>query len=125
MFPLISDGDQIEIEYFQAPKELKTQRPGQIVLVRPDTEWVLHRVVQCEKGLGTKGDWSMGLDADSLVWGQLKSINGKTTMIIQDPLLSFYSEKISNKNPRFVRVFFRVLLFWLAMNKKRRLVRQR
>jgi signal peptidase I len=77
MYPAIQERDRLETEIFDEPRKLNDFQEGDVVLLRPGGEWIIHRVVKQENELMTKGDWSLVSDPQASIWGQVVGMNGQ------------------------------------------------
>ena len=110
MYPALKDSDNLEVHFFDQPEELDSFAVGQVVLSRSGAEWVAHRVVEDKGVKRIKGDWSTDYDNESLVWGKVLSVNGKTSFAIKDTTISQFSKKILFSKTKLQRKTIRLAL---------------
>ena len=110
MYPLLNSQDELELNYFNYPVPIEELNRGDIVLLRDQEEWILHRVV---KGAQSKGDWNNQVDGSLKAWARLQRINGLSADFMESNYLSFLSEQVHQKNKTPIRRSFRLLL-WLS-----------
>jgi signal peptidase I len=96
MYPAIQERDRLETEIFDEPRKLNDFQEGDVVLLRPGGEWIIHRVVKQENELMTKGDWSLVSDPQASIWGQVVGMNGKHHPLLFDPKMSRLSLELKS-----------------------------
>jgi|GEM_PF-1715113 len=111
MSPFLKAGDVALVDFFEAPRALATQVPGDLVIFKENGEWICHRVLSDLGGLCTKGDHALFPEIPQSVWGRVVGIRGKCQWGQDRPVnsqLFLLASKLFSKNqPRFFR--------WLAV----------
>ena len=110
MQPMACNNDHLDIQVFKTPRDLHSFEVGQTVLIRPDQEWVVHRIVLREGSKFTKGDWSLFFDKKTQVWGTVKAINGRPSDLLMDPFIGKLSAKITDTCSPLKRKFLKLKL---------------
>ena len=111
MRPLLLPLDHLEVDWYEKPKSIEECHQGQVVILRdPRGEWVAHRVVHWQNQRITKGDWSMHMDEQSLIWGQVSRVNGHSLQLLSSTGVSRISTWIYHERPRWVRRLARIYL---------------
>jgi len=117
MYPAIKDQDILKIDYFEEPKNLTEFKEGEVLLLRPEGDWIIHRVVKNEEKLLTKGDWSRCPDPEGSIWGKVVAVNGLPSFAVDDVKISRYSANISNQHPWRRRLNRFKMLFYVSLRK--------
>lgn len=71
MRPQFPSGSLVSVDIFEQPRDLAIDDLGEVILLRLNGEWVIHRCVLYKGKLFSKGDWSPQFDKPSQVWGRL------------------------------------------------------
>ena len=118
MYPCIRHGDQLAIDLFEEPQAISDLRAGQVVLIKQNQEWAVHRIVNRGEQKVTKGDWSLKEDMEKEAWGIVTGINGeKRKRMTNNRFLAwlsgvdFYSQKWPIRKLR--KLCFVVAVFFL------------
>jgi hypothetical protein len=118
MLPLIRDQDELEVIFFDKPKDIKELNVGEVVLIKNANEWIVHRILLTQEGLSTKGDWSMFYDSPSLIWGKVTSINGISSQLLRSKTMSLMSNNININKKIILRKFYRFKLVMYVFMRK-------
>ena len=114
MYPALREGDTLNIRYYQQPQNIQKVSPGKIVLLKDEQEWVVHRVIQRDGAVVTKGDWSYPLDNLSLAWGEVVAVNGTSNQATDSPLIARLSSNLNKKRPRLLRLIKKLQLMLIS-----------
>lgn len=101
MYPAICQGDKITIEMFNQPIHLSRLKVGQVVLLKNQDEWVVHRVVRKHEQKVSKGDWALLPDEIDMAWGYVTEVNGGHQNLCQNRFIAWLSS-IDFKQQGFV-----------------------
>ena len=118
MFPLIREGAKLDVHFYPQPKPLEDIEVGQVVLIKDQSEWMVHRVVQHDGRKVTKGDWTLPFDKEQWVWGEVSRVDGVSSALLSSPHLGELSRFVSFEHSSLKRKYFRLkILFYVFVNK--------
>lgn len=97
MYPALKNQDILTVDFFKKPRSIESFFEGEVLLLRQDRGWVIHRVVKLNNKLVAKGDWSLNIDDLGSAWGRVVEVNGLESYVLKDPKLSKYSLQLTEK----------------------------
>lgn len=113
MSPFVEANEFMHVEFYERPGE-GPHAPGDLVLIRSEAEWVVHRLLKTREGLRTKGDHSQNYDTPSVIWGRV-SANARCAWGKSLPpragIFQLASKLYHFRTPRVLRWAARALMF--------------